>query len=169
MRLFLCLGHNSCGGSIAMSMAVTALSCAVCACGVAPADAQLMFRHRQAWGPAHSRSYRWRHRVPVISYGNRNPLNEKGRAKFPKVLNSGNAMSARGGKRTYSSGVRLSRRRAVETYRVVTAIGVGARKYQASRPRYRVSIPRGPISHAADQPGVARGRSPREERQSQYI
>ena len=54
-------------------------------------------------------------------------------------------------------------------YRVVTAIGVGAPKYQASRPRYRVSIPRGPVTHAADQPGVSRGRSPREERQSQYI
>ncbi len=77
-----------------------------------------------------------------------------------------------GGKRTYSSGVRLSQRRAqavVAAYRVVTTIRVGAPKYQASRRRYRVSILRGPISHAADQPGVSRGRSPREERQSQYI
>jgi hypothetical protein len=45
-------------------------------------------------------------------------------------------------------------KRPLSAHRAVAAISVGAPQYQASRLRYRVRIPRGPISHAAGQPGV---------------
>lgn len=70
--------------------------------------------------------------------------------------------------RPHATVTRTLPRESSSAHRVVTAIGVGALQYQASRLRCRVRIPQGPTPHAAGQLGVSRERSPRVERQSRY-
>ncbi|MDB5397177.1 MAG: hypothetical protein JWM91_4683 [Rhodospirillales bacterium] len=52
---------------------------------------------------------------------------------------------------------------------MATTIGISVLRYRPTQQRHRVSILRGPVSHAAGQLGVSRERFPREQRQSRYI